>query len=771
MGVFVRVDPTGHPHAGHPRRSARAGWGSGWDGVSSWAWRPELSIGQRAARTSRASGQDSDGYLRAQAPMRSHRRLVSAHEPRSGPHDRSRAGPQGQSARGSERPLRGADDLQVRDEPGGRRRRPCSTSGATVPFVARYRKEVTGRPGRRPAAHAAGAAGVPARAGGAPRAVSRVRCASRASSPTSWRPRSCGADTKARLEDVYLPLQAEAPHQGADRPRGRAGAAGRRRCSPTPRTTRRGTGRGLRGCREGRRRRRRGAGGRPGDPRRAVRRGRRPRRPRCASAGWTPGGSCARCARPRGRAARSSPTTSTRPRRTSELPVAPDPGDVARARRRACSTSSSTLPGRRTRPRRRSTQPTSGGGGTVRHRDQGGRATSGSRDAVRWAWRTRMMAHLRHRPAHASCGRRPRTRPIACSRANLARPAAGGPGRHPRHDGARPGPAHRREGGRGRRDRQGRGDRHDLPARARTPLGRRAPRAGGVWCARHDVELIAIGNGTASPRDRQARRRAASRSTRDRSSRKVMVSEAGASVYSASELAREGAARPRRHAARRGLDRAPPAGSARRAGEDRSEVDRRRPVPARRDRARAVAQSLDARGRGLRERGGRRPEHRVGAAAARGRRASSRALAEQIVEHRDANGPFRSRADCCKVARLGPKAFEQCAGFLRIRGGEDPLDVLRRAPRGLPGGAEDRRDGGRRPAGADRRRLGAAAGASRGLRRRPFGAADRRRHPRRSWTSPGAIRARPSDGRASPRASRPSPTCARAWCSRAWSPT
>lgn len=50
-------------------------------------------------------------------------------------------------------------------------------------------------------------------------------------------------------------------------------------------------------------------------------------------------------------------------------------------------------------------------------------------------------------------------------------------------------------------------------------------------------------------------------------------------------------------------------------------------------------------------------------------------LAENIVKHRDANGPFKSRQDLKKVARLGPKAFEQCAGFLRISDGENPLDA------------------------------------------------------------------------------------------------
>jgi len=49
-------------------------------------------------------------------------------------------------------------------------------------------------------------------------------------------------------------------------------------------------------------------------------------------------------------------------------------------------------------------------------------------------------------------------------------------------------------------------------------------------------------------------------------------------------------------------------------------------------------------------------------------------IAANIVQHRNENGPFKSRRDLTKVARLGPKAFEQAAGFLRIRDGEHPLD-------------------------------------------------------------------------------------------------
>lgn len=52
----------------------------------------------------------------------------------------------------------------------------------------------------------------------------------------------------------------------------------------------------------------------------------------------------------------------------------------------------------------------------------------------------------------------------------------------------------------------------------------------------------------------------------------------------------------------------------------------------------------------------------------------SKAIAKNIVAYREENGSFRSRKELLNVAKLGPKAYEQCAGFLRIRGGEEPLD-------------------------------------------------------------------------------------------------
>ena len=53
----------------------------------------------------------------------------------------------------------------------------------------------------------------------------------------------------------------------------------------------------------------------------------------------------------------------------------------------------------------------------------------------------------------------------------------------------------------------------------------------------------------------------------------------------------------------------------------------------------------------------------------------SKTIAKNIVSYREANGRFRSRRELLKVPKLGPKAFEQCAGFMRITGGTDPLDA------------------------------------------------------------------------------------------------
>src|SRR3546814_19400210 len=63
----------------------------------------------------------------------------------------------------------------------------------------------------------------------------------------------------------------------------------------------------------------------------------------------------------------------------------------------------------------------------------------------------------------------------------------------------------------------------------------------------------------------------------------------------------------------------------------------------------------------------------------------SSTVAGNIVVHRDANGPFRRRSDLLKVPRLGEKTFEQCAGFLRIADGDQPLDASAVHPEAYPG--------------------------------------------------------------------------------------
>jgi uncharacterized protein len=67
-------------------------------------------------------------------------------------------------------------------------------------------------------------------------------------------------------------------------------------------------------------------------------------------------------------------------------------------------------------------------------------------------------------------------------------------------------------------------------------------------------------------------------------------------------------------------------------------------------------------------------------------------LAQNILDHRNAHGPFGSREALKKVPRLGPKAFEQSAGFLRILGGEDPLDASAVHPESYPVVAQMARD-------------------------------------------------------------------------------
>ncbi len=197
----------------------------------------------------------------------------------------------------------------------------------------------------------------------------------------------------------------------------------------------------------------------------------------------------------------------------------------------------------------------------------------------------------------------------------------------------------------------------------------------------HNVELVAIGNGTASRETEKLARELAARNPA-LGLVPVVVSEAGASVYSASAYA--SAELPGLDVALRGA-----VSIARRLQDPLAELVKIDPksigvgqyqhdLPES-----ALSRSLDAVVEDC--------VNAVGvdvntASAPLLRRVSgiTESLAAQIVAHRDANGPFRTRTALADVPRLGPKAFEQCAGFLRIRGGDDPLDVSGVHPEAYP---------------------------------------------------------------------------------------
>ncbi|MGW5847391.1 Tex family protein [Streptomyces sp. NPDC055254] len=197
----------------------------------------------------------------------------------------------------------------------------------------------------------------------------------------------------------------------------------------------------------------------------------------------------------------------------------------------------------------------------------------------------------------------------------------------------------------------------------------------------HAVELVAIGNGTAS---RETDRLAADLITRhpELNLTKVMVSEAGASVYSASAFASQEL--PGMDVSLRGA-----VSIARRLQDPLAELVKIDPKSIgvgqyQHDLSEVkLSRSLDAvvedcvNGVGV--------DVNTASAPLLSRVSGiSGGLAENIVAHRDANGPFRSRKGLKDVARLGPKAYEQCAGFLRIRGGDDPLDSSAVHPEAYP---------------------------------------------------------------------------------------
>ncbi|MFI0924617.1 helix-hairpin-helix domain-containing protein [Streptomyces sp. NPDC021012] len=197
----------------------------------------------------------------------------------------------------------------------------------------------------------------------------------------------------------------------------------------------------------------------------------------------------------------------------------------------------------------------------------------------------------------------------------------------------------------------------------------------------HAVELVAIGNGTASREtDKLAGELLAKHP--ELKLTKVMVSEAGASVYSASAFASQEL--PDLDVSLRGA-----VSIARRLQDPLAELVKIDPKSIgvgqyQHDLAEVkLSRSLDAvvedcvNGVGV--------DVNTASAPLLSRVSGiSSGLAENIVAHRDANGPFRSRKALKDVARLGPKAYEQCAGFLRIRGGDDPLDASSVHPEAYP---------------------------------------------------------------------------------------
>ncbi len=199
--------------------------------------------------------------------------------------------------------------------------------------------------------------------------------------------------------------------------------------------------------------------------------------------------------------------------------------------------------------------------------------------------------------------------------------------------------------------------------------------------ARHKVDLVAIGNGTAS-RETEKLALDLMKKYPDLKLTKAMVSEAGASVYSASAFASQEL--PNLDVTLRGA-----VSIARRLQDPLAELVKIDPKSIgvgqyQHDIAEhKLSRSLDA-----------VVEDCVNAVGVDVNTASAPllarvsgvgdTLAQNIVQHRNDNGAFRTRAELKKVPRLGPKAFEQCAGFLRIVGGADPLDSSSVHPEAYP---------------------------------------------------------------------------------------
>ena len=198
---------------------------------------------------------------------------------------------------------------------------------------------------------------------------------------------------------------------------------------------------------------------------------------------------------------------------------------------------------------------------------------------------------------------------------------------------------------------------------------------------KHQVELVSIGNGTAS---RETEKLAGDLSKRypELKLTRIMVSEAGASVYSASEFAAQEfpdldvTIRGAVSIARRLQDPLaelvkiePKAIGVGQYQHDVSQVQLNRSLVA------VVEDCVNAVG----------VDVNTASAPLLARVAGlSTSIAQNIVQFRDQHGAFKNRDSLKKVARLGEKAFEQCAGFLRIRDGENPLDASAVHPESYP---------------------------------------------------------------------------------------
>ena len=200
-------------------------------------------------------------------------------------------------------------------------------------------------------------------------------------------------------------------------------------------------------------------------------------------------------------------------------------------------------------------------------------------------------------------------------------------------------------------------------------------------CSAHGVQLIAIGNGTAS---RETDRLAGEllKLAPELAMQKIVVSEAGASVYSASELAAKEF--PGLDVSLRGA-----VSIARRLQDPLAELVKIEPKAIGVGQYQhdvdqfKLARALDARVEDCVNAVGVHVNTASGALLSRVSGLSS-TVAANIVAHRDANGPFKRRKDLLKVPRLGEKTFEQCAGFLRIADGDEPLDASAVHPEAYP---------------------------------------------------------------------------------------